>query len=113
MKKIILLTVAFLCTTIAFAYTERNLLRKQADVNALKEMLVLDQKWVTYPAYADRAGWENFLGTFRDEYIRRGEALLDYQWRVVKATDYLAFERTGDRSAMEAPFEAKDASSTS
>lgn len=108
MKKIILLTVAFLCTTIAFAYTERNLLRKQADVNALKEMLVLDQKWVTYPAYADRAGWENFLGTFRDEYIRRGEALLDYQWRVVKATDYLAFERTGDRSAMEAPFEANN-----
>lgn len=104
MKKLTLLFLAFLCATVTFAYTERNLLQKQADMNCLKDVLVLNQQWVTYPDYTDRVGWDAFLGTFKDEYIRRGERLLDYQWQVVKATDYLAFERTGNRSMMEKPF---------
>lgn len=104
MKKLALLFLAFLCATVTFAYTERNLLQKQADINCLKDVLVLNQQWVTYPDYPDRAGWDTFLGTFKDEYISRGEKLLDYRWQVVKATDYLAFERTGDRSMMEKPF---------
>lgn len=104
MKRLALLFLAFLCATVTFAYTERNLLQKQADMNSLKDVLVLNQQWVTYPDYTDRAGWDTFLGTFKDEYIRRGEKLLDYQWQVVKATDYLAFERTGNRSMMEKPF---------
>lgn len=104
MKKLALLFLAFLCATVTFAYTERNLLQKQADMNCLKDVLVLNQQWVTYPDYTDRAGWDTFLGIFKDEYIQRGEKLLDYQWQVVKATDYLAFERTGNRSMMEKPF---------
>ncbi len=60
-------------------------------------------KWCPYPDYQDRAGWDKFLGEFKDELIKRGEKYLDYQWQVIKATDYLAFERTGDRSSMERP----------
>jgi hypothetical protein len=36
--------------------------------------------------------------------IARGEKLLDYQWQVVKATDYLEYERSGNRKIMEDPF---------
>lgn len=108
MKKLILLTFALLCAASTFAYTERDLLQKQADVNRLKDVLVLNQQWVAYPDYSDRNGWDTFLATFKDEYIRRGEKLLNYQWQVVKATDYLAFERTGDRSVMEKPFGANN-----
>lgn len=108
MKKLILSLLVFLCATVTFAYTERDLLQKQADINQLKEMLILNQQWVTYPDYSDRAGWDTFLGTFKDEYIRRGEKLLNYQWQVVKATDYLAFERTGNRQVMEQPFDANN-----
>ena len=108
MRKLILLIFTLLCGASTFAYTERNLLQKQADLNYLKDVLVLNQQWVTYPDYSDRDGWDAFLGTFKDDYIRRGEKLLDYQWQVMKATDYLAFERTGDRSIMEKPFGANN-----
>lgn len=104
MKKIIVLFFIFLCTTVSYAYTERNLLQQQADVHRLKEMLVMNQKWVTYPEYTDRKGWDAFLGSAKEDYIRRGEKRLDYQWQVVKASDYLAFERSGDRRIMEDPF---------
>lgn len=68
----------------------------------------MNQKWVTYPTYTDRAGWDAFLGKHKEQYIRRGEKRLDYQWKVVRATDYLAFERTGNRNAMEDPFDANN-----
>lgn len=104
MKKILLIFFAFLCVTTTSAYTERNLLQKQADINQLKETLILNQEWVTYPDYTDRSGWDTFLGIFKDEYIRQGEKLLDYQWPIIKATDYLAYERSGNRIIMENPY---------
>jgi len=106
MKKILLIFFAFLCVTTTSAYTERNLLQKQADINQLKEALILNQEWVTYPDYTDRSGWDTFLGIFKDEYIRQGEKLLDYQWPIIKATDYLAYERSGNRIIMENPYMA-------
>lgn len=108
MKKISLLILLLTCAVHAFGYTERNLLQKQADMERLKEILVLDQKWVAYPDYTDRPGWDAFLGNLKDAYIRCGEKLLDYQWQIVKATDYLAFERTGNRKIMENPFDANN-----
>ena len=56
MKKLTLLLLALLYVTLTYAYTERDLLQKQADINRLKEILVLDRQWVTYPDYNDRAG---------------------------------------------------------
>lgn len=108
MKRILILFLLFLCIANAYGYTERNLLRKQADINRLKEVLVTDRQWVNYPAYSERQQWDDFLGQLKDKYIRRGEKLLHYQWQVVKATDYLAFERTGDRKVMEDPFDANN-----
>lgn len=77
-------------------------------MNRLKEILVTNQVWVKYPAYSDRQAWDAFLGNYREEAIRRGEKQLDYQWQIVKATDYLAFERTGNRQIMESPFDANN-----
>lgn len=108
MKKSLIFIFLLLCTVHVFCYTEKNMLEKQADVEKLKEILILNQEWVTYPDYSDRSGWDTFLGSFKEEYIRRGEKLLDYQWRIVKATDYLAFERTGNRTVMEDPFESNN-----
>lgn len=90
--------------TQAYAYETRNLLQKEADVTQLKSALIMDQKWVPYPAYTDRAGWDRFLGDYKAQYIQRGESFLDYEWKVVKATDYLEFGRSGDRQIMEQPF---------
>ena len=42
----------------ANAYTERNMLQKAADETTLKNVLVMKQAWVPYPAYTDRAAWD-------------------------------------------------------
>ena len=104
-KSIFSLIVLFFlsCINVA-AYTERNYLQNALSQENLANCLVLNQKWVTYPSYNDREGWNRFLGEYKDEIIKNGEALLDYTWKVVKATDYLEFERSGNRRIMEQPF---------
>ena len=36
----------------------------------------------------------------RQELIAKGESLLDYEWQTLYASDYLEYERTGDRAIM-------------
>ena len=98
--------VCLLLWTVAHlhAYEKRNLLQKEADFEKVKSALVMGQKWVPYPDYSDRAGWDKFLGEYKDDYIRKGESFLDYEWRIVKATDYLEYGRSGSRTIMENPF---------
>lgn len=108
MKKPLLFLIALLCFLSARAYTERNILASRASRADLSEMLVPGRKWVTLPAYTDRAGWDALLGNDKAEYIRRGEALLDYEWPRVKATDYLEYERSGNRKIMETPLDANN-----
>lgn len=98
------MALLFVWSSESFGYTERNLLQKNADYEKVKASLVLNQEWVRYPSYEDRAGWDKFIGTLKDDYILRGEKLLDYVWLVVKASDYLEFERSGNRSIMERSF---------
>ncbi len=108
MKKLILTIAAAACAISAMAYTERNLIISKASESELKEMLVTGQKWVTLPAYTDRAGWDALLGDMKDEYIKRGEKALNHDWPRVKATDYLEFERSGNRTVMENPLDANN-----
>ena len=95
--------LGFLSTQL-YAYTEKNLLQHKADLSVVKTSLIMDQKWVPYPTYTDRAGWDKFLGENKTALIARGEKLLNYPWKVVKATDYIEYERSGNRKIMEDPF---------
>ncbi|NDV81889.1 heparinase II/III family protein [Bacteroides sp. 51] len=89
----------------AMGYTERNLLQKEAgSIEVLKEILLSNQQWVSYPKYNDRKAWDDFLGEYKEEYIREGEELLNYQWKLITAMDYLEFQRSGSRDAMQVPF---------
>ena len=99
MKKILLsiLAVFLLTTGTMSAYVERNMLRNQADEAKLKTLLIPNQKWVPFPAYSDRAGWDALLGDWKDDLIARGEDALNYEWRVVTATDYLTHDRGGSQ----------------
>ncbi|MCK9414807.1 MAG: hypothetical protein M0Q53_21095, partial [Prolixibacteraceae bacterium] len=92
--------LGFLSTQL-YAYTEKNLLQHKADLSVVKTSLIMDQKWVPYPSYADRTGWDKFLGENKAALIARGEKLLNYPWKVVKATDYIEYERSGNRKIME------------
>lgn len=108
MKKLSIIVIAGLCALSASAYTERNLISSRVSKDELKEILVPKQEWVKLPAYTDREGWDNLLGDYKDEYIRRGERALSHNWRWVKATDYLEFYRSGNRKIMEDPLNANN-----
>ena len=104
MKKVILALAVFAASLMgANAYEKRGLLQRSATEAEIKASLVMDQKWVPYPAYTDRNGWNNLLGDYRDNIIKTGEKCLDYKWEVVKASQYLEFEKSGSRDIMEKP----------
>lgn len=86
------------------AFAKRNLLRNAADMTQLKEMLVMNQEWVAYPDYADREAWGKLLGANRETLISKGEKYLNYEWQLVRATDYLDYMRTGNRNTMQRPY---------
>lgn len=96
------------CSVNANAYAERNLLQNTTDADNLKSVLLTGQQWVKYPTYTDREGWNKLFASAKEEYIRRGEKQLNYQWQVVKATDYIEFERSGSREVMEKPFDTNN-----
>ena len=83
------------------SHENRDLLQKEADVTELKKALLLNQGWVTYPNYADRAGWDKLNGKYKKDIIQKGESALAYEWKVIKATDYMDFERSGSRDIMQ------------
>ncbi|ATL46443.1 heparinase [Chitinophaga caeni] len=85
------------------AQTARDLLQKSANPEQVKERLLPKEQWLKYPAYTDRQGWDNFTGEAKASLIKNGEQYLNYEWKVIKATEYLEYERSGSRAAMEAP----------
>lgn len=101
------LCILLMFTTTMFAYTERNLLQNSVTKEQLKEALIMNGEWVPYPAYSDREGWNSLLNDEdRQTLIRAGERMLDYRWQVIRATDYLEYERSGERNIMQNPYEA-------
>lgn len=100
MRKVLTFCLLFICLSI-HAYKEKDLLRKAADPAKLENVLITDQKWVRYPQYTDRNGWNQLMGENKNFFIGQGEKFLNYEWKVVKATDYLEYTRTGNRSDME------------
>lgn len=86
------------------AYERRNLLQNEISQEKLRLLLSVDRQWVPYPNYADRKAWDRMTSTFKDELVRQGETQLNFDWKVVKATDYLAYERNGSRDIMQSPF---------
>lgn len=101
MKNTLLIYLLLLYCLSAQAYKNRNLLQKQADPNKLESILMTDKAWIHYPLYADRHGWDSLTSTNKAYCIQSGEKYLNYDWKVVKATDYLEYARSGNRSKME------------
>jgi len=104
MKHLTILILLFFSSLSVNAYEIKDFLQKEADISEVKSSLILNQKWVPYPSYTDRSGWNALTGNNKDEIIRRGNAFLNYKWEVITATDYLAYDRTGIREVMEDPF---------
>ena len=72
----------------------------QADLN---NSLLKNKQWIPYPSYSEREGWKKLTAPVFSNIIEKGNLALTYQWQVVKASDYLAYERDGSRVIMEKP----------
>ena len=86
----------------------RNLLQNTAGLQQVAASLVPAEKWIPYPAYKNRAQWDHLLGNLKPGIIQTGEQQLDYKWQVITAADYLEYERSGSRLAMEKPYGANN-----
>lgn len=80
---------------------DRHILLDAARKVDIGESLVMNQEWVPYPSYSDRAGWDELMGEHKDAFIALGEKYLGFEWLVLRATDYLELERSGNRYAQE------------
>ncbi len=80
---------------------QRNLLAGSNSIEDLKKNLVLDDDWIRFPAYTSRDKWMTVDEKYRQEIIKKGEAVIDYQWKLIPATGYLDFVRSGNRGKTE------------
>ena len=76
---------------------ERNILSNEAKAINLQGSLIPDNSWNKMPDYQNRQFWENLPAKIRKDYITRAESYLNYNWPVVRATDYLEIIRSGNR----------------
>lgn len=97
MKKITL--IICLCTLfkIGDVMAQRNILQNEASEIGIEASLVKDFAELNLPTYQSRGFWDGLPTSIRNEYIEGAESSIDYDWPVVKATDYLEIIRSGDR----------------
>lgn len=91
------LLLAGLNLSLASNYSPRYFLTTKYSKEDVRNAIILNQRWVVFPSYSDRNGWDSFLGDNKQTLIAAGEKNLDYTWRFIKPTDYLEFERSGAR----------------
>ncbi len=97
MKKLLLIVFIACFSGSAFSYEKRDVLQKEAGEVNLVTTLVKDFAAIGFPDYNDRSFWNKLPDNLRQKYIKEAEIYLEYDWPVVKATDYLEIIRSGDR----------------
>lgn len=54
-------------------------------------------EWFPYPAYSDREAWERLAEPFARQIFKVADKYLNYEWELFKPSDYLEYEKTGNR----------------
>jgi hypothetical protein len=97
MKKFTILLLLSCFAASGFSIEKRDLLQKESEEIGLENALIKDFSEIGLPTYKDRDFWDKMPAYLREQYILEAEGNLDYDWPVVKATDYLEIIRSGDR----------------
>ena len=87
-KHLLVAGILLLGSLSSLAGEERNILQKAFENVDIAPTLVVDQSWVPYPVYSDRAGWESLLDEFIPSIIKMGDENLGYQWLEITDDDY-------------------------
>jgi len=97
MKRTFLLYLLVYTSMNGFSSDKRDILQNESNEIGLEEVLVKDFSEIGFPTYKDRDFWNRLPKNLKGQYISNAEKKLDYNWPVVKATDYLEIIRSGDR----------------
>jgi len=97
MKKIIIILLLNCMAISGFPAEKRDILQNEAREIGLSNVLIESFSEIDLPTYKSRDFWDGLPEVLRKQYIEDAESSLDYDWPVVKATDYLEIIRSGDR----------------
>ncbi len=98
MKKIFLLLILNCFLLAGFSAEKRDILQNKAKDIGLSGVLVKNFADLGFPTYKTRDFWNNLPIEIKTQYIKEAEEFLNYNWPVVKATEYLEIIRSGDRN---------------
>ncbi len=97
MKRIALFFLLYLFVFNGFSSEKRDILQNESSKIGLANVLIKNFAEISVPSYHDRNFWNNIPENLKKQYIQEAEQKLNYDWPVVKATDYLEIIRSGDR----------------
>jgi len=97
MQKLFVLFLLSTFTISGFSKEKRDVLQKEAKEISISNALVKDFADLDFPTYKDRDFWNNLTDDLRNQYVTEAEEANDYDWPVIKATDYIEIIRSGDR----------------
>ncbi|WP_020527734.1 heparinase II/III domain-containing protein [Flexithrix dorotheae] len=98
MKILASILILSLLTLSSLTLENENLLQKKADEVNFERQLIQNFSELNYPTYHNREFWEKVPLSIKKQYIENASGYLDYDWPVVKATDYLEIIRSGGRN---------------
>ena len=99
MNKLSLVFLLAICTFSSLAVENRDLLQNKGKEIEIEKVLIHNFSELNLPNYSDRDFWNRVPPVMRQQYIQEAEVFLEYNWPVVKATDYLEIIRTGNRNS--------------
>ncbi len=97
MKYCVSLLLAICISFFSFSAEKGDILQNKATEINLAQVLIRNFAELNFPDYQTREFWEKLPAEIRESYIQSAEKYLNFNWPVVKATDYLEFIRSGDR----------------
>jgi hypothetical protein len=89
-----------LCMSIAVTFAEghRNILSGRFTVNDVSAIILPTDRWHPFARAGEREAWETIAPEVRLAHIKAAETFLHCDWPTPKATTFLDFVRTGNRS---------------
>jgi len=85
----------------ASAGRSKNLLSRGITVEYLKKALIPAPQWHPFPRAGERLAWKNLRESARSACLRAGQTHLGGRWEMPRATEFLQFLRSGNRSNYE------------
>ncbi|UCE41132.1 MAG: heparinase II/III family protein [Candidatus Aminicenantes bacterium] len=77
---------------------DRNLLRGAYSVEKLKNIILTAEEWHPFPKASEHDVWEKLPEGVRLAHIQQAEKHLDCEWTTPKASVFMEYVRTGNRS---------------